>query len=157
MRTSACVFVLVALLGIALAACGGSEEAGPAAPPPPVTEAPPEPPPETGAETEAPPPCCAATTAEPPPLPEPPPAEPPPAEPPPPPAPLPGLPDYTGGYRDWLLLNEQPIPPNPDGDAHLGTKNVYASLEADRSGGSIVYPDGAIIVKEATRPETDSG
>jgi hypothetical protein len=73
----------------------------------------------------------------------------------PPPKALPGLPDYTAGYRDWLLLNEEPIPPNPAGDAHLGTKNVYASLEADRSSGSAVYPDGTIIVKEANRPDTD--
>jgi hypothetical protein len=108
----------------------------------------------------SPPPAAIATVAEPSPA-EPPPAEPPPAteeppaEPEPQPAePLPGLPAPTAGYRDWLLLNEEPIPPNPDGDAHLGTKNVYASLEAGRSNGRIVYPEGTIIVKEAKRPDT---
>ncbi len=73
------------------------------------------------------------------------------------PTPLPGegLPEDILGYQDWLRLNEQPIPPIEDGDAHLGTKDVFASREADRSGGSIVYPDGTIIVKEATRPDGD--
>ena len=73
------------------------------------------------------------------------------------PTPLPGegLPEDILGYQDWLRLNEQPIPPIEDGDAHLGTKDVFASREADRSGGAIVYPDGTIIVKEATRPDSD--
>jgi hypothetical protein len=116
---------------LALAGCGGGGgEASEAVPPP------------------------ATTAASEPPAAEPPPAEPPPAGEPPAPEPLPGLPDLTAGYRDWLLLNEEPIPPNPDGDAHLGTKNVYASLEADRASGELVYPDGTIIVKEAKRPDT---
>ena len=78
-------------------------------------------------------------------------------EPEPEPTPLPGagLPEGILGYQDWLRLNEQPIPPIEDGDAHLGTKDVFASREADRSGGAIVYPDGTIIVKEATRPDSD--
>jgi hypothetical protein len=152
-RVTALVPVLAAAATLG-AACGGSSDVAPAAPPSPpppaVTEDPVvEPAPSTQAETEPPAPCCAATTAGEPSSPEPPPAEP------PPPEALPGLPDYTAGYRDWLLLNEDPIPPNPEGDAHLGTKNVYSSLEADRSGGSIVYPDGTIIVKEARRPDTD--
>ena len=73
------------------------------------------------------------------------------------PTPLPGagLPRQVLGYQDWLRLNEDPIPPIEDGDAHLGTKDVYATPRADRSGGAIVYPDGTIIVKEATRPDTD--
>jgi Cytochrome P460 len=132
----------------ALPACGGSEPepaAAPPASPPAQTEAVTEPP---ATETDAPPP--APETTEPAPEPEPPPAT---EE--PPPEPLPGLPRFTAGYRDWLKLNEQPIPPNPEGDAHLGTKNVYTTMEADRSGGRLVYPVGTIIVKEAARPETD--
>jgi hypothetical protein len=165
MRTTA--FLLVPVLATALAAgagCGGTQEAEPPAPPaqPAVTEQPPseqplsEPPPEAPppAEPPPPPPPAEPPPAEPPPAEPVPPAEPPPAEPPPPEA-LPGLPGYTAGYRDWLQLNEEPIPPNPDADAHRGTKNVYTSLEADRSAGSIVYPDGTIIVKEASRPDTD--
>jgi hypothetical protein len=65
------------------------------------------------------------------------------------------LPQEILGYQDWFQLNEEPIPPIAGGDAHLGTKDVYASEEADRSGGSIVYPDGTTIVKEAARPGTD--
>lgn len=151
LRTLALATILgTAILAAGCGSAGEAEQNAPPSPPPASAEEPAtEPPP---AQTETPTPCCAATTAEPPP--EPPPAEPPPAEPPPPEA-LPGLLDYTAGYRDWLLLNEEPIPPNPERDAHLGTKNVYASLEADRSGGAIVYPDGAIIVKEANRPDTD--
>jgi hypothetical protein len=156
MRTSgarvlpAAVFLAATAL---FAACGGGGEpaAEPAAPPAPppsesqppaTTEAPPattEAPPAT--ETE--PPAPATTEAEPPPPPE--------------PTPLPGrgLPEEILGYQDWLKLNEEPIPPNPEGDAHLGTKDVFASQEADRSSGSIAYPEGTIIVKEAARPDTD--
>ena len=143
----ALAFLAAVGLGVLVfVACGGAAE--PEAAPPAVTEpaateaAPPpatEPP-----ETEV-----APATAEPSTEPEPATTqEKPPAE------ALPGLPGYTAGYRDWLKLNEEPIPPNPSGDAHLGTKNVYASLEADRAYGGLVYPDGTIIVKEAKRPDT---
>jgi hypothetical protein len=132
---------------VALAACGGSEPEPAAAPPasPPAETEVTEP---LATETEAPLP--APETTEPETEPEPPPAT---EE--PPPEPLPGLPRFTAGYRDWLKLNEQPIPPDPEGDAHLGTKNVYTTMEADRSGGRLHYPVGTIIVKEAARPETD--
>jgi hypothetical protein len=142
---------LAACLAV-LTACGSETEpaaAPPVAPEPPtttdaVTTPEPEPvttePATTEAEPEAVPPAATepATTMK----------EEPAAE------PLPGLPAYTAGYRDWLRLNEEPIPPNPEGDAHLGTKNVYASQEADRSYGQLVYPDGTIIVKEGMRPDT---
>jgi hypothetical protein len=62
--------------------------------------------------------------------------------------PLPGLPAYTAGYRGWIKLNAKPIPPRRLGDAHLGTKNIYASK---RKAGAR-YPLGTIIVKEASRP-----
>lgn len=65
------------------------------------------------------------------------------------PAPLPGLPRFTAGYEEWTRLNRRPIPPRPSGDAHLGTKNVYASKERRGSGR---FPDGTILVKEAMRP-----
>jgi hypothetical protein len=150
-RALSAAAVLAAFLAV-LTACGSDAEPAatpPAAPEPPVTTdagtAPePEPaatePATTEPATEAAPPAETepATTAE----------EEPAAE------PLPGLPGYTAGYRDWLRLNEEPIPPNPEGDAHLGTKNVYASREANRSYGQLVYPDGTIIVKEAMRPDT---
>jgi hypothetical protein len=64
---------------------------------------------------------------------------------------LPGLPAYTAGYRSWPKLNRKPIPPRPSGDAHLGTKNVYASKR--RANGR--FPDGTILVKEAVRPDKD--
>jgi hypothetical protein len=133
-----------------LAACGGGSEpaAEPAAPPTvePAPPAEPSPPPAETAPPESPPP---AAEPEPPPEPEPP------AEPGPTPLPGEGLPESILGYQDWLRLNEQPIPPVEDGDAHLGTKDVFASREADRSDGSLVYPDGTIIVKEAARPDSD--
>jgi Cytochrome P460 len=50
------------------------------------------------------------------------------------------------------MLNEEPIPPRADGDAHLGTKDVY-SADGPRSDGWL-YPNGSIIVKEAARPDT---
>lgn len=65
--------------------------------------------------------------------------------------PLPGLPGDITGYDGWTKLNARPIPPR-DSDPHLGTKNVYTSLEA---GGDGIYPDGAIIVKDAVRPDTE--
>jgi len=64
---------------------------------------------------------------------------------------LPGLPALTAGYQSWPKLNRKPIPPRATGDAHLGTKNVYASKR--RTKGS--FPDGTILVKEATRPGKD--
>src|ERR687892_203423 len=64
--------------------------------------------------------------------------------------PLPGLPAYTGGYTQWTKLNARPIPPRRSGDAHLGTKNVYAS-KLPRAGSS-TYPVGTVIVKEIRRP-----
>jgi hypothetical protein len=63
------------------------------------------------------------------------------------PRPLPGLPAYTAGYTSWFKLNRRPIPPRPSGDAHFGTKNVYASRRI--RGGR--YPVGTVIVKEVRR------
>jgi hypothetical protein len=67
------------------------------------------------------------------------------------PAPLPGLPKSIAGYRDWIKLNKAPIAPR-DSDPHLGTKEVYASKEMRSNG---LFPNGTIIVKEATRPGKD--
>jgi hypothetical protein len=64
--------------------------------------------------------------------------------------PLPGLPAYTAGYTQWTKLNATPIPPRRSGDAHLGTKNVYASKLPPR--GSTRYPVGTVIVKDIRRP-----
>jgi hypothetical protein len=64
--------------------------------------------------------------------------------------PLPGLPTYTAGYTQWTKLNATPIPPRRSGDAHLGTKNVYASKLPPR--GSTRYPVGTVIVKDIRRP-----
>jgi len=125
-------FAGLALLVFALAACGGDSE--------PAAEAEPEP--ATASEattTEAAPE--EPTTSE---------AAPPPPPPPTAPAPLPGLPSWTAGYRDWMKLNAGPIPPR-DADPHLGTKNVYASRERRRD----LYPAGTVIVKEARRPGAD--
>ncbi len=65
---------------------------------------------------------------------------------------LPGLPAYTAGYETWTRLNPEPIPPS-DNDPHLGTKDVFVSQEADRSSGSLVYPEGTIVVKQGFRPD----
>ena len=62
----------------------------------------------------------------------------------------PGLPAYTAGYKGWIKLNAKAIPPRRSGDAHRGTKNVYASKR-------IVgrrYAVGTVIVKEIVRPGT---
>jgi hypothetical protein len=67
------------------------------------------------------------------------------------PAPLPGLPKSIAGYRDWTKLNKASIAPR-DSDPHLGTKEVYASKEMRSTG---LFPNGTIIVKEATRPGKD--
>ena len=142
-----CALVTATVL---VAACGGGSEteAEPAAPapaepaPPPAEPAPPAPPQETA-------PPAPSSVADPPAGTEPEPARADPA------TRARVCREGILGYQDWLRLNEQPIPPIEDGDAHLGTKDVFASREADRSGGAIVYPDGTIIVKEATRPDSD--
>lgn len=76
-----------------------------------------------------------------------------------PPIALPGLPDDTAGYDQWLKLNAEPIPPVPGGDPHNGTKNVYVNQEretiAPDGKQQFPYPDGSIVVKEATRPNKD--
>jgi hypothetical protein len=70
-----------------------------------------------------------------------------------------GLPAYVAGYERWLRLNAEPIPPRPAGDAHFGTKDVYVNrTREDISTGGVQrfpYPDGAIVVKTATRPGAD--
>jgi hypothetical protein len=126
---------LVAILVVLTAACGGADEerAAPAETTPIVTAAEPEPAPEPEAEPE--PEQEPEAEAEPEPEPE--------------PEPLPGLPRALAGYETWTRLKPQPIPPRSP-DPHEG-KNVYASEEA--TGG--VYPDGAIIVKDAVRPGKD--
>jgi hypothetical protein len=122
-------------LSVLVAACGGGSEpaARPAAPPTAASEPPPatvEPAPPTQTEPVA-------------------------SEPEPTPLPGEGLPREILGYQDWLKLNPEPIPPSEGGDPHQGTKDVFASQEPDRSGGSLVYPDGTIVVKEAAPPGTD--
>ncbi len=72
--------------------------------------------------------------------------------PPPKPKPLPGLPRYTAGYENWVKLTRKPIPPRASGDAHLGTKRIYASKPPR---GNRDFPNGTIIVKEAVRPGKD--
>ncbi len=76
-----------------------------------------------------------------------------------PPAALPGLPGDIAGYNHWLKLNAQPIPPAPGGDPHRGTKNVYVNQTREKIAPNgqqqFPYPDGTIIVKEATRPGKD--
>ena len=76
-----------------------------------------------------------------------------------PPAALPGLPEDIAGYDQWLKLNAQPIPPVPGFDPHRGTKNVYVNKTraeiAPNGQQQFPYPDGSIVVKEATRPDQD--
>lgn len=72
------------------------------------------------------------------------------AEPPPPGAP-PGAPSNVAGYRNWVRLNDEPIP-HRDADPHLGTKNVYASEDRRPNG---QFPYGTIVVKDASRPGKD--
>ena len=73
--------------------------------------------------------------------------------------PLPGLPDDVAGYTQWLKLNAEPIPPAPGGDPHNGTKNVYVNKTRDviapNGTQQFPYPDGSIVIKEATRPGKD--
>lgn len=61
--------------------------------------------------------------------------------------PLPGLPAYTAGYTSWFKINRRAIPPRASGDAHFGTKNVFANrrIRGRR------YPVGTVIVKEVRR------
>ena len=73
------------------------------------------------------------------------------APPPPRPKAPPGVPRFVAGYRGWIKLNAQPIPPR-DSDPHSGTKNVFASK---RVGGNGRFPNGTVVVKEATRPGAD--
>jgi hypothetical protein len=68
------------------------------------------------------------------------------------PEPEPGLPEFTAGYQEWPKLNAAPIPPNPEGDPHLGVKQVFTSEPAEAGG---LYPNGTIIVKESVRPDAD--
>ncbi len=76
-----------------------------------------------------------------------------------PPAALPGVPDDTAGYDQWLKLNAEPIPPVPGFDPHNGTKNVYVNQTregiAPNGEQQFPYPDGTIVVKEAMRPGKD--
>jgi Cytochrome P460 len=122
--------LLAFLAGALVPACGGAEpEPEPAAVAPTTTEpAPPETTTETTSEE--------TTTEE--------------AAPPKPQAP-PGVPAYVAGYRGWTKLNAEPIPPR-DSDPHNGTKNVYVSQPAGPDG---VFPNGTIVVKDATRPGAD--
>jgi hypothetical protein len=66
-------------------------------------------------------------------------------------APLPGIPADLAGYESWTRINAAPIPPR-ERDPHSGTKNVYASAPPGPDG---VFPDGAIVVKDANRPGRD--
>ena len=72
---------------------------------------------------------------------------------------LPGLPKDVVGYTQWLKLNAEPIPPVPGGDPHNGTKNVYVNktreVIAPNGKQEFPYPDGSIVVKDATRPGKD--
>ena len=129
------LLVPVALTALA-AACGGSSEPpeAPAAAPETTTQA--EETTTEEASTEA--ATTGATTTE--------------AAPPPPkPKAPPGVPGFVAGYRGWIKLNAQPIPPR-DSDPHNGTKNVFASR---RVGGNGRFPNGTVVVKEATRPGAD--
>ena len=124
--------VLLLALVLALAACGGDPE-----PPSPPAAAPePETTTEAGTTTEG------ATTGE---------TTTEAAPPPPKPKAPPGAPGFVSGYRDWVKLNDAPIPPR-DSDPHFGTKDVFASKERLANGR---FPVGTIVVKEATRPGAD--
>jgi hypothetical protein len=65
---------------------------------------------------------------------------------------LPGLPKFTAGYRQWTKLHRGSLPPRPAGDAHLGTKRVFATKTRRPDGR---FPYGTIVVKEAARPGAD--
>jgi hypothetical protein len=118
--------LLLAVLVLGVAACGGSNE--PAAEPEPTTSEAAEPTTEEEATTEK--------EAEEQPSEE-------------KPKPLPGLPRFTAGYTEWAKLATN-LPPR-DSDPHLGTKDIFASQK--REGG--VFPVGTVIVKHAQRPGKD--
>ncbi len=69
---------------------------------------------------------------------------------------LPGLPLDVAGYTKWLKLNAEPIPPVAGGDPHNGTKNVYVNQTREKLTANgeqqFPYPEGSIVVKEASRP-----
>lgn len=73
--------------------------------------------------------------------------------------PLPGLPEDVAGYTQWLKLNVDSIPPVAGGDPHNGTKNVYVNQTraniAPNGEQQFPYPDGSVVVKEASRPGKD--
>jgi hypothetical protein len=117
--------LLLASSLLALSACGGRAD--------PVSQ----PPTETRESTTTEETATAETTTEE--------AAPPPAKAPP------GIPGVVAGYRQWVKLNDAPIPPRPS-DPHKGTKNVYASKERRPSGR---FPAGTIVVKDASRPGAD--
>lgn len=62
------------------------------------------------------------------------------------------LPDDVVGYETCVRMNEAPIPAYDD-DPHEGMKNVYACNvdEEHLRANARPFPDGALIVKEATR------
>ena len=72
---------------------------------------------------------------------------------------LPGLPEDVAGYTQWLKLNAEPIPPAGGGDPHNGTKNVYVNQAretiAPNGEQQFPYPNGSIVIKEASRPGKD--
>jgi hypothetical protein len=74
------------------------------------------------------------------------------------PIPLPGLPNDVAGYEKWLKLNAKPIPPRA-ADPHNGDKNIYVNQAratiAPGGQQKFPYPEGSIVVKEATRPGKD--
>ncbi|HWH05845.1 MAG TPA: cytochrome P460 family protein [Gaiellaceae bacterium] len=124
--------VTLVVLALSLAACGGEE-----AQPEPATDSGTTSVAETAAEPVEPPPTLDETVAE--------------TDAEPPSEAAPGLPAELAGYDRWPKLNDAPIPPR-DSDPHDGTKDVYASMAAGADG---LYPEGAIVVKEATRPGAD--
>src|SRR5919109_4628471 len=116
--------VLLFALVLALAACGGESEPPPppaAAPQPETTTTTPTTPTEATTSEE--------TTTEA-------------AAPPPKPKAPPGAPGFVAGYRNWVKLNDAPIPPR-DSDPHFGTKDVFASKERLANGR---FPVGTIVV-----------
>jgi hypothetical protein len=129
-------YLVIAGLLLALAACGGEPDPPPApasAPDPGTTITAPgttteETTEETGTEGAPPPPKAKAKGKAP-----------------------PGVPGFVAGYRDWLKLNDAPIPPR-DSDPHNGTKDVFASKARMANGR---FPVGTIVVKEAARPGAD--
>ena len=116
--------LVVYLVAMSLAACGGSDpEAAPTTPAADTT---------TPTETTSTPPPPPGTTTE---L----------------PASLPGLPKKIAGYEAWTKLNDAPLPPR-DSDPHLSTKNVYASKEIRANGrfpnGTIIVKAGVAPGKD---------